>query len=164
MKYSEEEAFNIVNNIIDYVDKDLRKRSDYTTEYSIVSLLTISKLLGVWNPDDGYNNKVYSTVRINWVYYESIGCSHNKGSYTMSFRGIVDLLTFFKYLNEDGTIVINELDLDEEINKLSQLNKALKEEVNQLEVKISDIQSFIDKYETSQALREEVKQYLQLSR
>jgi hypothetical protein len=165
MKYSEEESFNIVNDNISFIDKDLRKRIDYEIEYSILSLLTISKLLGVWNPVDGYSNQVYSTVRANWVYYESIGCSHNKGSYSMSFRGILDLLISFKYLNEDGTIVTNtELDLDEEINKLLQLSETLKEEVNQLEIKISDIESFIDKYETSQSLREEVKQYIQLSR
>jgi hypothetical protein len=162
MKYSEEEAFNLINNIINYVDKDLRKRDDYCSEYSILSLLTISKLLGVWNPNDGYNNQVYSTVRSNWFYYENLGCTHNKGSYSMSFRGILDLLVSFNYLNQDGTIMIDiELDLDVEINKLQILNQDLKEEIVQMKEQIAIIDSFVDKYKTSQSLREEVKHYIQ---
>lgn len=136
IEHTEEQAYNILNRNIKNIDERVKKTNSNNNEYSILSLLVISQLLGFWNKDNVCDNPVYFEVRNNWDIYERLGCTKEKCKYKMSFRGILNLLIHFGYLDKEGKVKEKEKEMKTEdiffsyFFLIKQKSNELKEEID----------------------------------
>lgn len=152
MLYTEKEAYDIIVKHLRRINADLNKITNQKdNEFTLNSLLTLNILLGYKGRD--VNTPVYSLVRNNWEYFQSIGCSKYKtGVYNLSSRGVLKILSYFKYIIIDDyeEEIVEEKEesniedfIDIKTTKLLERKKQLEEEKNILDTKLAFLDNLI---------------------
>lgn len=107
---TESEAYELVTkNISPLLEKMVDAGYILSTRVDLTEIKNVRRINNFLEGKAPANTNFYNQVVKDWSIYEKLGCTHNRNTYTFTYRGLLHVLNQFNYMEWNTLPNIDEI-------------------------------------------------------